>query len=244
MASYKPNEDEIFETAPGYTLATGGIKKFETTELKDKEVALIQEFIDDEEKHLQRISPKIAEDFKGQENILFDLASHFKARVGDKPYSDLIRSPSTAGELGINPIIPQFLNANDLTVDLTEGTEGYLWGSGTSYFTTSSTPDQRYMIFVMQGGIIQINDTPFTNQFLLDTTRTSYTPFAVNPMTIETIEENRTIYQYPTTAGYLLNWDTGSRLSFMPYRAGSSVSYYLIGAVLHEYGAFDSLKWI
>jgi len=88
-----------------------------------------------------------------------------------------------------------------------------------------------------------ITDTPITKQFRYETEKKSYAPWAVNPLTIETIEENKTIYQYRTFAAFPLTYDLGTRLSFMPTRTASGVEYDIIGVAFYEYGVFSSLTW-
>jgi hypothetical protein len=237
---WKPDEKTIFMSAPPYTMATGGIEAFETTALTDEEEDTIDEYLNTLADEMAKISPKIANDFRQQINMMKDAASHFKAKVGEKPYAPTIDSPDP-GQLGINPIIPQWFNKNQFTIDVTEGSAAYLWGGAASWFKTTSTVDQRFMIFIMQNGIIHITDTPVTKQFKYETEKKGYAPFSVHPLTIETIEENKTIYQYPTFAANLLTWDLGTKMSFMPTRTASGVSYELIGIVLYEYNAYSSL---
>ena len=239
--AYLPPEGKIFQQTP-YTVVTGGITTFETATLTNDEENTIEEYLNSLADEMAKVSPKIASDFRNQIQNVKDLASHFKARCDGKPYSPTINTPDP-GQLGMNPVIPQFFNKNHFTVDVTEGTAAYMWGDATSYFTTTSTVDQRYMLYVAANGIIHILDTPVTNQFKFDTEKKSYSPFAVEPLVIETIEEDKTIYQYQNPA-FPLGWDVGSKLSFMPNRTASGLAYNIIGIVVYEQGAFSALKWV
>jgi len=239
--AYEPPKEKIFQQTP-YTVVSGGIDTFETEKLDDDEEETIDNFLHSLADELAKKSPKIAADFRAQIPNMKDLASYFKAKVDGKPYSPTIDTPDP-GQLGMNVIIPQFFSVNTFSVDVTAGTTAYLWGSAASYFTTTSTVDQRYMIYPMANGIIHIVDTPFTQQFQFETQKKSYAPFAVDPMVVETIEENKTIYQYRNPA-FILNWDLGTKLKFMPNRTANGVEYNIIGIVVYEYSAFSSLKWI
>jgi len=239
--AYEPTKENIFRQTP-YTVVTGGIDTFETATLDNDEENEIENFLHKLADELAKKSPKIGADFRNQIQNMKDLASYFKAKVDNKPYSPTIDTPDP-GQLGMNVIIPQFFNVNTFSVDVTAGTTAYIWGSAASYFTTSSTVDQRYMIYPMANGIIHIVDTPFTQQFQFTTQKKSYPPFTVDPLVVETIEENKTIYQY-RTPGFILNWDLGSKLSFMPNRTANGVEFNIIGIVVYEYGAFNSLTWV
>jgi len=248
---YNPGVN-IFKTAAPYTVATGGIEAFETADLTDDEESAIDEYLNSLADEMAKVSPKIASDFRNQINLMKDAASHFKAKVGEKPYAPTIDSPDP-GQLGINPIIPQFFglgyydttqdSRNTFTINTTAGTAAYLWGTSTTHYKTESSVDSRFHMFVIQNGIIHITDTPITKQFRYETEKKSYAPWAVNPLTIETIEENKTIYQYRTFAAFPLTYDLGTRLSFMPTRTASGVQYDIIGVAFYEYGVFSSLKW-
>jgi len=251
--AYKPSSAEIFKASAPYAVAAGGIETFETEELSDEEESNIEDYLNEIADEIAKTSPKIASDFRNQIGNMKDQASHFKAKVDGKPYGDPVDSPDP-GQLGVNPIIPQHFGAgyydtsadgrNKFTIDITEGTIAYLWGnSATEHFKTDSTTENRFHMFVMQNGIIHIADTPITQQFRYVTEKKTYAAFDVQPLVVETIEENKTIYQYRTYAAFPLSYDLGSNLSFMATRTASGVSYDIIGVSFYEKQAFDSLVW-
>jgi len=103
--AYEPSKELIFRQTP-YTVVTGGIDTFETSRLDDDEANAIDEFLHALADELAKKSPKIASDFRNQIQNMKDLASYFKAKADEKPFSPTIDTPDP-GQLGMNVIIPQ-----------------------------------------------------------------------------------------------------------------------------------------
>lgn len=240
--AYRPLGEELFSRTP-YNVITGGVSSFETAELSDKEEEAIRNFLSDEADQMAKISPKLASDFRNQIDNIVDFCTYFKAKVDGTPYNSMQVNTPNPNEIGLNMLIPQFLGANSVSVDCTAGTEAYLWGSSTTWFKTTATASQRYMIFIIQNGIIHIGQSPVTRQFQYATEKVGYSPFTTQPLVAQSIEEDRLIYQYETPGAFLLTWDLGSRLKFMPEVTASGVEFELIGVVAYEYNAFSSLQW-
>jgi len=250
--AYKPSEAEVYTSSPPYTVASGGVESFETAELSDDEESEIEDYLNDIADEIAKTSPKVASDFRNQIGNMKDEASHFKAKVDGKPYASPVDSPDP-GQLGINPIIPQHFGAgnhngtadgrNKFTIDITEGSEAFLWGTSADWYYTNDQTDKRFHMFVIQNGIIHIADTPITQQMHYRTEKKNYSAFDIQPLVDETIEENKTVYQYRTFAAMPLTYDLGTKLSLMPTRTASGVSYDIIGVTFYEKQAFDSLVW-
>ena len=208
--------------------------------LTEREEAAIRAWLGYQIDHLARISPKLADDFKKELEVIMRIAEIFKAET-KKTYNTLTPHMPKPAEIGVNLLIPQFFGRNNHAIDVTAGTPAFLWGSGTAFFKTDSTVERRFMIYIPAGGIIHIGDTPVTKQFKFEAEGVSYAPFTVHPLVIQSIELERTIYQYPMHA-FLLDWKIGTKLSFMPERTGT-VEFEIIGVVFYERDAYSDLTW-
>ncbi len=239
---FRVKPTEVFTR--GYTkVLTGGIERFETTELSDDEVTAIEDFLDETSMILEQYSTKLASDFRNERENILDMCAHFKAKCDNKEFNTKHIQMPDSGQLGMNFLIPQFLGENKIERTVTAGTEAYLLGSATTWFKTSSTPEQRYMVYIIKNGIIHIGQTPITRQFKIDSEKTTYTPFTTYVLEDIPLERDTALYRYHTVASLFLNWDVGYRVAFMPIRDGT-VEFHLIGVVVYERDAFASLKWI
>lgn len=240
--AYKPKSEDMFSRT-AYGVMAGGITAFETTELTDDEENAIREYLEREAEKLANVSPKIARTFRDQIDNIVDFCVYFKAKVDNAPYNaDHVNVPNP-NEIGLNMLIPQFMGVDYWQYDLTAGTTAYLWGSSTTYYTTTSTAGQRYMIFIVQDGILHVGQTPVTKQFKYETEKVAYAPYTIEPIVDQPIEEDKLVYQYETPGAFLLTWDLGTRLSIMPEVTANDVDFRFLGVVAYEYSQFSSLKW-
>ena len=209
-------------------------------DLTPDEERAIRAWLEYQVEHLARISPKLADDFRSELDVVLQIAKIFKAET-KKAFSTTLPHMPAADEIGVNILIPQFFNRNEHSISVTAGTPAYLWGSGAEYFKTTSTPGSRYMIYIIRNGIIHIGDTPVTRQFKFESQEKAFKPFTVHPVVIQSVELERPIYQYPMHA-FLLDWKIGTRLSFMPERT-ATVKFEILGVVFYEHDAYSDLTW-
>jgi len=207
---------------------------------------------------LRRVSPKIAADIEPQLSIALKVAGIFKAMIPEsKPYT----FPSEAGSLGVAWLFPQAIKyassasstypcytsytTNTWELTLTAGTKAYFFGDGTNYYRASPTTAKHSMILVFHNGVIEIGSTPKIQQFrLYSEGMTKYGIYTVAPVVEVPIEENKTLYQYPTPMGAVpIFYDKGIMWGFMPAESGTS-TIKLLGLVFYEHDLFSDLTWV
>ena len=123
----------------------------------------------------------------------------------------------------------------------TVGTKYYIAGNGsTGYYRgcdsgdgTNGTAGHSYVV-IFQDGIIELGTTPRIEQMhfkseLMD----KYVPISMQPLLTQSIEENRTIYQYTTPGMIPISHQTGVQIAVLPNAAGVS-TIPLLGMVFYE----------
>jgi len=248
---YKPEPKKLFG---GLLTIVGGIKEFAFTELSDTEVAAFDVTFNNCVDFYNKISPVIGETFKKARPFLLDLACIAKARFDNKPINEQALELPASGQMGGGPIIPYDLSKAWVTgtwpgdaktvwdISLTAGTIAYLIGGSDWWFKTSSTTEKRSMIGIVKDGIFEIDATPALNQLRFETERVSYAPWRCPYTIIQTIEKEKTVYQYNVSGNLILNPDLGVKLSAMPFKSKTAYPF-PVGMTFYEYAYHSALRW-
>jgi hypothetical protein len=227
-------------------------------ELEAEEKRAIQKVFNYGLAQLRRVSPKIASDIEPQLSLAIKVAGIFKDMLPEKKTYTF---PSQTGSLGVAWIFPQAVRyaatpdatkpcytsykANSWDIDLTAGTNAWLFGDGTNFYRSSPTTGAHSALLIFNNGIIEVGSTPKTEQFrLIAEGYTKYGIYTVAPIVEERIEEGRLIYQYPTPLGAVpIFYDKGIMWGFKP-RASGTATIKLLGLVFYEHDFAPDLKWV
>lgn len=114
-----------------------------------------------------------------------------------------------------------------------------------NFYKTNPTNGFRQISFVLQDGMIEEATTPAINQFQIATqNEQKYGIYTVDPLQDQTIQENKTIYQYPTPIGVVPFWyDVGTVWIGMPFATQTS-SIRLHGLTFYEHELFPTVNYI
>jgi len=244
-----------FQRLAGIPFFAGGRKAVEVEDLAPEEENAVKKCLEDNLTLMEKVSPTLAATLRGQQNFFLQAARYMKGRV-KKPIS----YPAMSGTIGVNFLIPQAIRyvatpsatdpaytsypANSWDLSLTAGTATWLFGDGTNYYKTRSTENQRFIIAIPKDCIIEIGSTPRLEQFIVKSeAETKYAPWTVHPLAELTIEPGKTLYQYPTIGGLILDWTLGQMLGAMPAKSGTS-TVKLLGLYFYEYDFHSTLKWV
>lgn len=254
MSAYRPNIESLFGNLP---VLTGGTRTFEVATITPDEKAAFDEFFNNQLIAMRRVTPAVAEDYKSQYAFFLDVLCIAKARFDNKPLNvaEVAELPR-AGQMGVGPILPLDLdgavsglaatarNTWDLpavagTIEDIIPTAAVAVAAG---WHTSAVVESRSMIAIMKNGIIEIDDTPALNQFQWTTLQTSYNPWRATVTVEQTVEKDKSVYQYHTPTAFIITPDLGVRLRAMPFLT-KDISPRLVGIVYFEYGYYNVLTW-
>jgi len=223
--------------------------------LPEKDEREVKKVFDYGVRHLELISPRIADIVREQWPVVKKVAAIFKTMLPEKkPY----KAPSEAGSLGVTWLWPGAIRyaatpsdtapcytsypANSWTLDLTAGTPVYFFGSDTNYYKASPTTGKHSMILVFKDGVLEIGSTPKLQTFRVEAEgKTKYGIYSVAPVVEERVDPNRNIYLYPTLMGAtMVFYDVGIKWAAMPLETGKS-TIKLLGLVFYEHELYPDL---
>jgi len=166
----------------------------------------------------------------------------------------------TATATTTNPCYTDY--SNDLwNISLTAGTCANLLGSATLSSTnipgtqnSTLTINNRYQAanqanahqfwFAFQNGLIEIGSTPTLEQFHIETQNANqYGIYTAIPINEQTVEANKTIYQYNTLGVIPVYYDMGINWVALPQVTQTS-QLKILGMQFYEHGLFPTLQQV
>lgn len=239
----------------------GGRANVTVAPLSDEELEAIDQALSTNITVLSAISPRLGVEFKNQMSAFVKWAQIAKGMfpTSAKP----ITYPSQPGTIGIGFIFPEAIIYPGLSspyptsyqkdswlINDTAGTNSYLFGSSSAFYTTSSTNDTgpgtgHELMVIMQDGLIEVNTTPKEiQQFrILTTSSSKYGIYTVEPLEDISVEPGKAIYQYPTIGQIPLWFDIGTKWYYMPTVSGVN-SLRLLGVVFYEHDLFADTTYV
>lgn len=245
------------ELAKGLNIFLGGRETVTYNSLTPAEIAAITKMVKTNARILSKISPKVAAGFEEQLPAFIKWGGVAK---GMFPVAKPITYPSQPGTIGVAMIFPQAIiypsstqqtgyQANSWDIPVTADQDAFLFGSSSSYYTTSSTNASgsgtgHELMVVAQDGVLEVATSPKSVQEWRITTEiaSQYGIYVGEPLEDQTIEDNKTIYQYPTLGQVPIWFDVGTRWKFAPLVSGVS-SIRLLGVVYYEHELFPDTTY-
>jgi len=241
----------------GLNIFAGGREVVDYIELTDQEQEAIHTVVDNVGKLLRRVSSALADDWEAQRSAFIKMGGIAK---GLFPEAKPISFPSEPGMIGVIPIIPQAIKyaatpsatypcytdyaTNSWDISLTAGTASYLLGSSANYYKASPTTNAHSFMVIAQNGIIEVGSTPSLDQFRVITeVSTKYGIYAPHALVDQTIEVNKSIYQYPTLGMIPVFHDLGIKLSAMPI-ATKTADIRMLGLVFYEHDFLSDVTYV
>lgn len=185
------------------------------------------------EEKIADISPKLAKYWRRSTPAFEVGAAILKGITGGEKTFSTGRIDDMSGALCGRFIIPEDFGKTDFQVSVTKGTLAYLWGDATTYFTPSTTVNQRAVIVIMQNGIVYLDEKPIGQQYHFIGKEKVYYPFSAPATDEQSVEEDRLIYANYTPGAIVLPPRAGSKLAVMPEVTGTK-KYNLFGMVFFE----------
>jgi len=255
MVSIKIKELFKEEIGRGISFFEGARDTTERISLTDEEVDAVERVMDIYTKHLSKISPTVADLVERQRSVALKMAEVAKATF---TVEKSITYPGTAGNIGINFLVPQAIRyvatptatspaytdypANSWTLSLTAGTAEYLLGSTTNYYRANPADNNHVFFFVFEDGIIEVGSTPSFNQFYLEHDGfTKYAPWTTHSLV--DIDVEKLVYIYNTIGVIPVYHNLGIKLSAMPTVTKTS-EVRLLGLYFYEFDFHKTLKWV
>ena len=242
-----------------YRLRVGKRTQWKFEPLDDTEQKHLSEFFALAEKYIKPRSPLLFETFKRQEPLIQRLTSVVKALLNGPSFGGV---DPDEGEFGIALAFPQLIKydtttpvlwGNDsweITISDTDvGTEKYLFGNDTTYYTGNSTEDKRTELLILEDGLFTVGTKPPFTQYKMEFEGKPYNPYHTAPLvdlewrngvSEETAEQ---IYPIDFPFGVFIPHNYGFKMSFIPEKAGT-FDLRILGVVWFEYKAFSDLVWI
>jgi hypothetical protein len=155
-----------------------------------------------------------------------------------------------AGQIGISPIgPPDILNGTSSSTPPSTWDQGapasvpattYLIGGSTYSFSTAGTEPKRYILALMQNGLVEIGgNTPSADQGFYTTTQNSYVPWYFNPTYDTSVETQKPVYIYDTPGAIIMDETIVSKLSIRQiYQTATRIA--LIGIKIYEYNYYTA----
>jgi len=235
-----------------------GQKTISIAELTREEEEAIRKAFYDGLGLVEKISPKLADEYEKQFDLIMKFAQIAKADMDEKP----ITYPSTTGKLGVAWLIPQVVKyvatpsasdpaytdyaANTWLITTTAGTAAYiLGGSGaTEFYKPKQTEGQRFEFLIFKNGLVQVGTSPVINQLKIESeNRRDYGVWTVHPVADMSVEDEKPIYVYNTPFAIPAYKTPGIRLSGMPI-ASTTIDLRLFGMVVYEHDLLYNLLYI
>jgi hypothetical protein len=264
MTSIRVKDLFAEEITNGIKMFMGGRDTYDYEKLTDEEVDAVHLAFDKNLKRIENVSPKLAANLRPQREAFVKWAGIAKAVF---PETKSYAYPAVAGGLGADWITPEMFkydttpsgtypcysdyNATasaDDTFDLTltAGTmrmiAGYQTGGTlTSSYKGSKTTDKHSFVVLAQDGLVEVGTTPKINMLKFATDlENKYAYVSMNPLLTQTIEDNRTLYQYNTPGMIPMDHNVGTYIGVMPVTSGTCTIVPL-GMVFYEYSFLDTL---
>jgi len=237
--------------------------------LTANEVRTLRSWYDSRVKKYSAIDPVLGDNFSRHWNFfqsVFQIAKGKFQQVASFPETDATaaqpasayRSPQIpqANQIGVQDILPEDVYRNQTgsgstvgpqTWDintLVPGTALYLLGdSAPTYFSTPGTEPNRYILGIIQNGLVETGgNTPGADQLFFYTTLNGFNPFTIDSLYRVTEVANKTIYSYDTPGAILLDEVVKAQLTMEPkYAVNTSISF--IGVKVYEYNQYTALKY-
>ena len=255
-----PSVYELFgsEFAKGISVFVGDRRELVATELEGTERAAIEKVFRTGLYQLRKAVPRVAADIEPQLDLALKAASVFKEMIPEKKKFSF---PCEPGMLGVSWLFPQAIKyvhtptpdlpaytsyaTNSWNISLTAGTPAYIFGSDANFYKASPAAGRKALILVFQDGVLEIGASAAIQQFrIISEGVTKYSAYSVAPVTEIEVEEEKTVYQYPTPMGAVLAfYDRGIKWSFMPSTTATT-TIKLLGLVFYEYDFYPDLKWV
>ena len=244
------------EANAGIRVFSGGKDLIDIADMAAEERDAILYCFDQNVKKIENISPKLAASLRPQREAMVKFAQIAK---GTFPETKTFSYPGQSGGLAVDFLAPYLYSyartkngatpgnycCNAYTdsavvgfgtwdASLTAGTPFYIAGDSTHAYRGSAITGKHSYVVVFQDGIIELATTPKIEQIfykseLLD----KYTPIVMNPMLNQSIEEDRSIFQYTTPGIIPMSHQTGCSIVAQPNYTGAS-NLPLLGMVFYE----------
>lgn len=251
MVQAKIREMYASETEQGIRMFSGGIDLYDVEQLSQEEADAVRYCFEKNVKMIENVSPKLAASIRPQREAFVKWASIAK---GTFPETKNFTYPGQIGGLGVDFLNPQLYKydtspsttnpsytdytGNTWNISLTADTIAYIAGDATYHYKGSPITNNHSFAVIAQDGIVELGSTPKITQMKFESEALDkYTPIAMSPLMIESIEENKTIYQYNTPGMIPLSHQHGMRIEVLPNATGTA-TIPLIGMVFYEYEFF------
>jgi hypothetical protein len=250
------------EANAGIRVFSGGKDLIDIADMAQEERDAILYCFDQNVKKIENISPKLAAGLRPQREAMVKFAQIAKGTFPEtKTYSypgqqgglavDFLspytfRYDATAtGAAGknsytlYNDSVPVGYGSWD--IPLVTGTKIGILGNrnnaitmGANYYRGCGATDNHSYVVIFQDGIIELGTTPKIEQlFFRSELMDKYAPIAMQPLLNQSIEENRTIYQYSTPGMIPVSHQTGVQIDALANITGTS-TIPLLGMVFYE----------
>ena len=244
------------EANAGIRVFSGGKDLIDIADMAAEERDAILYCFDQNVKKIENISPKLAAGLRPQREAMVKFAQIAK---GTFPETKTFSYPGQIGGLAADFLSPYTYrycttpNASvggyayteysdsatvgfgtwDLPMTATGGVE-YIAGSASYPYRGSGVTSKHSYVVIFQDGIIELGTTPKIEQlFFKSELLDKYTPVAMNPMLNQSIEEDRSIFQYSTPGMIPISHQTGVTIKSQSNYGGTS-NIPLLGMVFYE----------
>jgi hypothetical protein len=244
------------EANAGIRVFSGGKDLIDIADMAAEERDAILYCFDQNVKKIENISPKLAAGLRPQREAMVKFAQIAK---GTFPETKTYSYPGQSGGLAVDFLSPYLYSycttkdgsavgnyATNAYADsavagfgtwdasLTAGTTFYIAGSSTKAYRGSGITGKHSYVVLFQDGILELGTTPKIEQiFFKSELMDKYTPITMNPMLTQSIEDDRSIYQYSTPGIIPMTHQTGDFIAALPNYTGAS-NLPLLGMVFYE----------
>lgn len=244
------------EANAGIRVFSGGKDLIDIADMAAEERDAILYCFDQNVKKIENISPKLAASLRPQREAMVKFAQIAK---GTFPETKTFSYPGQIGGLAADFLTPYTyrycITANGSvggyaytqyvdsatpgfgTWDLATAagaTAQYIAGDSTHPYRGCAKTSYHSYVVIFQDGIIELGTTPKIQQlFFKSELLDKYTPIAMNPLLNQSIEEDRSIFQYSTPGMIPISHQTGVTIKVQSNYAGTS-NIPLLGMVFYE----------
>lgn len=242
------------ELVDGIKVFTGGRTDTEFEILSKNEEISISKMVRQHAVMLQYTSPILANTLMAHEKAIIKMGGVAKALF---PNEKVIKHPGTQNSIVADIITPQALfwkntpdasapcyngyEPNSWDVNLTAGTEKYLFGTESNYYETRKENENYMAAILLHNGLYEVGTAPKLSHMHVRTKQTDlYSPTAITPMADLSVDPDRPVYIHNTPGAILLTHDVGTQISVMPQLSGVSNLRWL-GVAFYEYNHMGTL---
>ncbi len=248
---------ELFapEIAAGIKMFTGGRDTYDYESLSPSEEDAVKTAFDKSLLKIEAVSPKVASVIRPQRDAFVKWAGVAK---GTFPETKSYSYPSTAGGLGADWITPELYKydttpsatfpcytgyvatasaGDSFDIATTAGVASYIAGNATetNSYKGSITTGMHSFVVIAQDGLVEIGTSPKFNMVKVSTDlETKYAPVAMQPLINQTVEDNKSIYQYNTPGMIPMDYQVGTIVKAYANDTGVSTIVPL-GMVFYEH---------